>query len=458
MKQSEKQFRFVSGTLPALLVACMGLTPAAGQADVPRLVNPRVRVVTDREGALYARGDTAKFIVTVTTDGNLASAGTHTLRLIYADGQVEESTRDLADGNPFEIETTLDKPGFVKCAWIGANNISGHLEAEAVAGFDVEKIVQGYPEPEDFEQYWNELLKRQNAIENAVQFDPLPDDIGEPGFRYFRVKARTVDDGVVYGYLGVPADLPGPFPAMVIVAAAGPGYNLPEPTFIRPDMITLTMNVHPVDTGLSKEEYQARFAALTAESPYWLQGGLDRERYYFRNAILGNYAAIQALIAHPAFDGGELLYLGSSQGGGMGLILGGLIPRFTAMTMCVPALCDHGGSLAGRGAGWPNLVHALTRNAPELREQALDMSAYFDAVNFAKRIQSPVLLTVGFRDNTCPPSSIYAAYNAIPTIKHIMTAPASGHAVPWEHLNGMWQWIQNRLDETHRSYRAYYKW
>ena len=40
---------------------------------------------------------------------------------------------------------------------------------------------------------------------------------------------------------------------------------------------------------------------------------------------------------------------------------------------------------------------------------------YFDAVNFATRIKSPIQMTVGFCDVTCPPTSVLAAYNAIPS-------------------------------------------
>lgn len=430
---------------------------AKSATDAGVLERPSAKVVTDRPGALYSVGETAVFTISVKSQDELANQGIATVKLSLDGGRViAENIYDLAEANPFEISASLDEPGFIRCDFMGVSNYPHSLRARAAAGFDVEKIVQGHPEPDDFDSYWLQLLTRQKAIENAVRFDPLPDDVGKSGYHYFKVTAKTIDQGRVYGFLGVPAGKPGPLPAMVIVAAAGSGYTIPEPKFIRPDMITLTMNVHPIDTGLPAGQYKRRFAELTADSPYWKIGGVDRDRHYFRNAILGIYSAAEALAEHPQFDGEELLYLGVSQGGGFGLILGGLIPRFSAIAVGAPALCDHGGFLAGRSAGWPKLVDALSKEDEALRQKALDMSGYYDAVNFAKRIKGPVMFTVGFNDATCPPSSVYAAFNAVSAPKYINNSPQATHAVPWEQLNGLWQWVQHRLDNEHRFYIDYF--
>ena len=55
------------------------------------------------------------------------------------------------------------------------------------------------------------------------------------------------------------------------------------------------------------------------------------------------------------------------------------------------------------------------------------MSAYFDAVNFARKIECPTIVSVGFIDRTCCPSSVYSAYNVITAPKRLFTDPLAGH-------------------------------
>ena len=37
--------------------------------------------------------------------------------------------------------------------------------------------------------------------------------------------------------------------------------------------------------------------------------------------------------------------------------------------------------------------------------------SYFDGMNFAVRAKAPALFSVGLMDTTCPPSTVFAAYN-----------------------------------------------
>jgi len=57
---------------------------------------------------------------------------------------------------------------------------------------------------------------------------------------------------------------------------------------------------------------------------------------------------------------------------------------------------------------------------------------YFDAMNFATRIKSPTIVSVGFIDKTCPATSVFSAYNNIPAgvDKKIVMRVDMGHAFP----------------------------
>ena len=59
-----------------------------------------------------------------------------------------------------------------------------------------------------------------------------------------------------------------------------------------------------------------------------------------------------------------------------------------------------------RVAGWPKLLAGLEGDALEAAKEA---SRYFDCVNMATRIRVPGVMTVGYVDAACPPTSVYAA-------------------------------------------------
>jgi cephalosporin-C deacetylase-like acetyl esterase len=75
------------------------------------------------------------------------------------------------------------------------------------------------------------------------------------------------------------------------------------------------------------------------------------------------------------------------------------------------------------------------------------MSAYFDAVNFARKIAPSVsaIMAVGFIDDTCPPCSVYAAYNILRGPKCIFNGPLTGHGFIPEFQKIQLLWMQGQL-------------
>ena len=129
--------------------------------------------------------------------------------------------------------------------------------------------------------------------------------------------------------------------------------------------------------------------------------------------------------ARPDVDLTQVTYTGSSQGGGFGLFLTCLNGHFTKSFVAVCAITGHYGYKQGRQSGWPRLIES---QSSEKRAVAERNAAYFDGVNFAARIKTPIRFIVGFADQTCPPADVYAAYNACPaTDKAIVNAIGSSH-------------------------------
>ena len=87
----------------------------------------------------------------------------------------------------------------------------------------------------------------------------------------------------------------------------------------------------------------------------------------------------------------------------------------------VPALCDHTGGRIGRASGWPQLV-------PDNDPHIARVAGYYDAVNFARHAPCVPLMSAGYVDRTCPPTSIYAAFNVMAEPKRIVPTPTMGHS------------------------------
>ena len=120
------------------------------------------------------------------------------------------------------------------------------------------------------------------------------------------------------------------------------------------------------------------------------------------------------------FDGKNLAVTGGSQGGASALALGYLNKNITCVVANVPALCDHHAWKNGRLEGWPKMHTFLTGKADS-------ESIYFDGVHFASGITAPTLIGVGYVDVTCPPATVFAAYNNLKCPKQLVRMYRTGH-------------------------------
>ncbi|MBO5924111.1 MAG: acetylxylan esterase, partial [Lentisphaeria bacterium] len=71
--------------------------------------------------------------------------------------------------------------------------------------------------------------------------------------------------------------------------------------------------------------------------------------------------------------------------------------------------------------------------------------AYFDVAVFASRVNVPVLVSVGFVDTTCAPSSVYSAYNALAGEKEIFHMYRNSHSISEESKEKITSFIGKHL-------------
>ncbi|MDZ4404949.1 acetylxylan esterase [Prosthecobacter sp.] len=256
------------------------------------------------------------------------------------------------------------------------------------------------------------LTPVQAAVKGVEAFDVQIDCLGKP----------------VSGYFGKPQKAKAKsLPAILHVHGAGVrSATLGSTSWAANEggMLALDINAHGIPNGKPKAFYDALTAGELKGYPQI--GNQDREQCYFKGMFLRLVRAIDFLTAQPEWDGKTLIVYGSSQGGFQAFAAAGLDARVSFICAGVPAGCDHTGSQANRVSGWPKIVPNDAEGKPNAA--ALQASRYFDNVNFAARAKCQgAAVTVGFIDTTCPPTSVYAAYNALTMSKALHTDILAGH-------------------------------
>jgi cephalosporin-C deacetylase-like acetyl esterase len=379
-----------------------------------------LKAFTDHQDAIYKAGETATFTIEASQDGKPLAEG-KVVCVLSKDGVQPQppQTLNVKDGKATLIGK-LDEPGFLLL-----RVTSGKASALAAAGYDPLQLKPSLPVPEDFDAFWAaqkaELAKVpmkptltpvQTAVKGVDAFDLQVECLGKP----------------VSGYFGRPKNAkPKSLPAILHVHGAGVRGSNPGSVFWAANeggMLSLDINAHGIPNGKPKEFYDALAAGELKD--YRSLGNKDREQCYFKGMFLRLIRAIDFLTAQPEWDGKTLIVYGSSQGGFQAFAAAGLDERVSFFCAGVPAGCDHTGSQANRIAGWPKIVPNDAEGKPDAA--ALQTSRYFDCVNFATRAQCKgAAVTVGFIDTTCPPTSVYAAYNALMIPKALHADILSGH-------------------------------
>lgn len=416
--------------------------PLAAQDRIGTL---QVRVSTDRPDWRYEPGQPVRFRIIALQDGHPVSG----VKVNYRIGpemvaaRIDQTATLTADGLTVE-GGTLNEPGFLRCiATVDQNGKT--YRGLATAAFQPEKIQPTQQDPPDFDQFWATAKAALAKLPIDAKITPLP-DYGNAAADCYHVNLQNVGmsnaPSRFYGVLCQPK-APGKYPALLSVPGAGvrPYRGLAE--VAARGFLTLQVGIHGIPVTMDQSVYDSLGAGALANYNTF---GLDnRDRYYYRRVYLGCVRANDFLTTRPKWDGVNLAVTGGSQGGALSIVTAALDPRVRGLAAYYPALSDVTGYLQNRAGGWPHMFRATEGVLSHRSPDKIETTRYYDVVNFARRIKVPGLYSWGFNDETCPPTSMYSAYNVIPGRKKLLLALETGHNNVPEQVALVQAWLQTFL-------------
>lgn len=325
---------------------------------------------------------------------------------------------------------TLREPGFLACQYEYVADGKRHADLVKVA-FDPEQIASFTPMPDDFDRFWQQALKEARRVPLEPQYTPIPEATTEQ-FVTRLVRLHVGKNKWMQGYLTMPVSKDSSlnikrYPVVLVPPGAGSQKISPSDYFPREGCIYLKIEIHDNDQLLPDDEYN-RLRQQKCDG-YPTRGISSPDSFYYKDVYVGCARAVDFLCSLPEWDGRNVIVTGGSQGGALTIVTAALSDKVTLCAPFYPALCDLMGFLHQRAGGWPKYFTDYSRdsrvNIPQ--EQAVETLKYFDVVNFARRLRVPTFMSWGYSDDTCSPTSVWAAWNAIMAPKEKDVTPTSGH-------------------------------
>lgn len=396
----------------------------------------RVMVSPDRADWKYGLNEKCTFTVRVLKAQNLLPGVTVDYELGPEMYPTETKTGVVLKDGKLTLKGTMKTPGFLRCK-VKAHVDGRTYEGLATAAYAPEELRPVSQLPDDFLKFWETTLANARQTPLNPTMTLLPERCTETSNVYevsFQTKAWG---GRMFGILSVPK-AEGTYPALLRVPGAGVRPYSGD-TYLAPGkVIVLEVGIHGIPVTMQQSVYDN--LAAGALNGYWNFCRDNRDQNYYNRVIVGALRAVDFICSLPQFNGKALGVTGSSQGGALSVITAALDSRVTFFGAVHPALCDHEAFLKKRAGGWP---HYYYQAAPTDKE--LKALRYYDTANFARCLKATGWFSWGYNDEVCPPTSMYAAYNAVTAPKELHLYLETGHYWYQEQWEEWQDWLRKQL-------------
>jgi cephalosporin-C deacetylase len=292
------------------------------------------------------------------------------------------------------------------------------------------------PEPQvptDLADFWRTTFDTAAGVPLDARFTPV--DAAMPNVDVHDVRFAGWDGAPIAAWLVVPKG-DGPVPCVVQYQGYGVGRSLPHDHTM---WAAAGWAVLSVDTrgmsgayGMPGDTADPGAGAAPHVPGFLTQGIDDPAGYYYRRVFTDSVRALSAAAGAPGVDPARLVVSGASQGGAITQAVAALhgiagAPAPLAALIDVPFLTHvrRAVDITDEDPYYELVRYLSTRRADE--ERVFRTLSYFDGLNLAALGTIPALYSVALRDPICPPSTVFAAYNAWAGPKRIEVWPFNEH-------------------------------
>lgn len=279
--------------------------------------------------------------------------------------------------------------------------------------------------PADFDAFWAGTLAETRAYPLNVRFDPV--DAGLPLFDVYDLTYAGYGGHPVRGWFIAPKT--GARSCVVKYIGYNGGRSFAHEHLLWPatGRAVLVMDTRGQGSGWASGVTADPVGSEPSQAGFMTKGIGRREDYFYRRVFSDAVRAVEAAKAFAGIDPARIAVCGGSQGGGISLAVAGLVPGLAAVMPDVPYLCDFGRAVV---VATRDPYLEIARYLAVHRDAEATVLAtlnHFDGVHFAARATAPALFSVALMDTICPPSTVYAAFNAYAAAKEMVSYTYNDH-------------------------------
>ena len=300
------------------------------------------------------------------------------------------------------------------------------------------------PRPKDFDKFWDRSLKEMKAVDPDVKL--VKSDFKAPGVECFDMFFTGVGNARIHAKLLRPVKVTRPGPAVLMFH----GYSGHAGDWF--DKLGFAA------CGFTVAALDCRGQAGRSEDPGGVTGntlrghlirGLanDPEKLLFRQIFLDTAQLAGIVMDMPGVDRKRVGVTGGSQGGGLTLACAALEPGIKLAAPTFPFLCDYRRvwEMDQAKDAYGELQEFFRWFDPRHEKEDLWFTrlGYIDVQHLCPRIRAKVNMAIGLMDTVCPPSTQFAAYNKIRSIKTLELYPDFRHEGLPERSDNIFKFMSN---------------
>lgn len=291
------------------------------------------------------------------------------------------------------------------------------------------------PCPDGFDDFWRDALGELDAVDPQARMEPCR-TIHSRNSELFDLWFRGVGGARIHAKYARPRHIDAPCPAVLQFH----GYTMDSGDWA--DLLAWS------GEGFCVAALDCRGQGGLSEDVGGVMGntqrghiirGLDEgpEKLLYRAIYLDTAQLVRVVMGRDEVDPARVATMGGSQGGALSLVCAALEPAICRAVSCYPFLSDFRrvwemdlAKQAYEELAW----YFKFKDPTHSREEEIFRTlSFIDIRHLVPRIRADVLMAITLLDSVCPPSTQFAAFNAITSPKQKIVYPDFGH----EALGGM---------------------